>query len=1039
MTRKYFQLIPITLSILVVCAVWLYATGARQVVPRPARLGSMGTDAADPKGKQENLDKASPIDPDKLIAEMKIRWPGLMGSAASELSFERLANGGVASRSLKRDLDVKLPRRYDRPVAVRGTAGKGAGEGITVQVEALGARASELQTTSDGRHAVFREVYEGTNVVYRRRGDRTEEYLHIKRAPGGAGSSEARYEWRMRVGGLIDRRALSEGRAVRLTEMNSIEFLDAQGVPRMRIDPPRGMDANGKVLEPGREISYEVEPLETDEVRVCMIVALQGAAFPILVDPSWSSTGSLAQARASHTAILLANGETLVAGGVAAGGTFGTPISSCELFNPISETWRAAASLSQSRGNHETVLLDSGKVIVIGGEKDSHISLSSCELYDSNLDTWAAAAAMASARYNFRATKLSDGRILASGGQLDSNPGPYAKCEIYDPNLNSWSATGDMGQARYGHACTRLNNGTILACGGNTFGPALTVSSEIFNVSTGTWSPAANMNLERTHHQALLLQDGRVFVHGGELAASGSLELICEFYKPSTNQWNLTGSLNTPKVHHTAKVLPTGDVIAIGTGSIELFSVLNGTWSILPNINATVRQDHTATVLTDGRILVAAGYGTYGSQSSTCNIFDASPEALSQTVSTHVDVPVNVVLGALAISSPVTFTVVVAPKNGNLSGTSPNLTYTPNQGFLGQDSFTFQAQDGAGISAPGTVTVFVSNNPPTVQATASPTAILPGSSVGFYATGSDPDGDTLTYSWIFGDGTSSSEQNPAHVYEATGVYEATVTVSDEYGASGSQTISVAVGSAKEIPVARFTTSDVVGFVGHPLAFDATFSTDPENAIVQYLWDFGDGSPIGTGQLISRTYGQTGTYSVTLTIMDAQGYTATTVRRIEVLPEDQVGLFNASLKYKVKWDRNRENRDGFWLNAIVNVGDAVVEDGTPVVVEIADNRFVGTLDGKLRDRTDPSVKWKIKTGLRNQSFGELMLNLKVKRVSLGLGFNLAGVVAGSDLSDDVLADVPLLIEIGERSFEVLMDSEFEFRKGGTKAKGNGEGP
>ena len=56
-----------------------------------------------------------------------------------------------------------------------------------------------------------------------------------------------------------------------------------------------------------------------------------------------------------------------------------------------------------------------------------------------------------------------------------------------------------------------------------------------------------------------------------------------------------------------------------------------------------------------------------------------------------------------------------------------------------------------------------------------------GAPVAFSATGVDADGDTLTYAWEFGDGGTSTEQNPSHVYAAIGSYTAKVTVSDGKG------------------------------------------------------------------------------------------------------------------------------------------------------------------------------------------------------------------------------------------------------------------
>jgi hypothetical protein len=241
-----------------------------------------------------------------------------------------------------------------------------------------------------------------------------------------------------------------------------------------------------------------------------------------------------------------------------------------------------------------------------------------------------------------------------------------------------------------------------------------------------------------------------------------------------------------------------------------------------------------------------------------------------------------------------------------------------------------------------------------------------------------------------------------------------------------------------LPTARFTCSDVVGFVGLPLAFDATYSTDPENQIKTYDWDFGDGSPHGSEKIMAKTYFAPGTYAVTLTIKDGDGLIASTTRNVVVLAASEAGLFNGYIKYKVKWTRTAQNADSLTFEANVNAGDVTVGKDTAVAIEIAGQRFTGTLDAKLRDSTNANCKWQVKAGTRNQAFGEVNLKAKIKKASLGLGFNLAGAVVGVDPHELVTLDIPVRIEIAGRIFEVSVSSDFKFSADGKKAAGEGEG-
>ncbi len=86
--------------------------------------------------------------------------------------------------------------------------------------------------------------------------------------------------------------------------------------------------------------------------------------------------------------------------------------------------------------------------------------------------------------------------------------------------------------------------------------------------------------------------------------------------------------------------------------------------------------------------------------------------------------------------------------------------------------------DGKGGTGTATLTVVVTqaNRNPTVVAARTPTGdVTTGTAIAFTATGTDPDGDTLTYAWDFGNGATSTAQNPSHAYLTAGTYTARVT------------------------------------------------------------------------------------------------------------------------------------------------------------------------------------------------------------------------------------------------------------------------
>ena len=129
----------------------------------------------------------------------------------------------------------------------------------------------------------------------------------------------------------------------------------------------------------------------------------------------------------------------------------------------------------------------------------------------------------------------------------------------------------------------------------------------------------------------------------------------------------------------------------------------------------------------------------------------------------------------------------------------------------------------------------------------------------------DPDGTITSYTWVFGDGTTGSGATVGHTYVAGGTYLATLTVTDNGGATGIQSQNVTVPNAP--PAASFTSA----CSGLTCAFDGSGSSDPDGTIRSLAWNFGDGTT-GSGPTVGHTYVAGGTYIATLTVTDNGGAT-----------------------------------------------------------------------------------------------------------------------------------------------------------------------
>ena len=120
------------------------------------------------------------------------------------------------------------------------------------------------------------------------------------------------------------------------------------------------------------------------------------------------------------------------------------------------------------------------------------------------------------------------------------------------------------------------------------------------------------------------------------------------------------------------------------------------------------------------------------------------------------------------------------------------------------------------------------------------------------------------YAWNFGDGTTGTGSTPHHEYAAAGTYNATLTVTDNGGLTGTKTVAVEV-TAPPPPTAFF----IANLAFLTASFDGNGSSDVDGTITDYAWDFGDGNT-GTGPTPDHVYATAGIYTVTLTVTDDDG-------------------------------------------------------------------------------------------------------------------------------------------------------------------------
>ena len=229
---------------------------------------------------------------------------------------------------------------------------------------------------------------------------------------------------------------------------------------------------------------------------------------------------------------------------------------------------------------------------------------------------WSVTGGLSSIRSGYTATLLPNGKVLVAGGeelllpvggsQLVTN-----KAELYDPETGVWSATGNMAWGSVFHTATLLPNGKVLFVGGADGVDNWATDAELYDASTGKWS--LKPGWAAWIHTATLLPNGKVLIVGGGTPWGSGL------HDPATETWSVTGSPQTARWGHTATLLPNGKVLIAGgarnsdvsyfseyPNSTEVYDPATGTWAASGNLSAG-RANHTATLLPDGKVLIAGG------------------------------------------------------------------------------------------------------------------------------------------------------------------------------------------------------------------------------------------------------------------------------------------------------------------------------------------------------------------------------------------------------------------------------------------------
>jgi len=432
------------------------------------------------------------------------------------------------------------------------------------------------------------------------------------------------------------------------------EWSDANNLNTRRREHTSTLLPNGKVLVAGGYYSY-----------VNLVYHAE------LYDPdtnTWTGAAEMNVHRNRHAAVLLNNGRVLVSGGMGSAAR-----QTCELYDPIMDQWTPTGDMVVARIRHTLTRLPDGKVLATGGALIADL-WSSAEIYDPDTGTWTQINSMNSPRTYHTATLLADGKVLITAGSNNSD-NHLESAEIYDPATGNWSFTGNLNQDRNSHIAILLRNGNVLVAGGN--GGGVLRHAELYNPATGNWTVTGSMitsragftatmltngkilvagpkdagtpeiydpsgtwestdplTTVRSMHSAVLLQSGQVLITGGENNIESYLR-SAERFDPSTSSWELTGNMNIDRGDTTTTPLSNGKTLVVGGGyrgrTSGLYDPVSGTWTFAGSLNVARHQEHTATYLPDGRVLVTGGWNPDDYQLCSTEIYSPTNDLWTPT------------------------------------------------------------------------------------------------------------------------------------------------------------------------------------------------------------------------------------------------------------------------------------------------------------------------------------------------------------------------------------------------------------------------
>ncbi|HSO32326.1 MAG TPA: kelch repeat-containing protein, partial [Labilithrix sp.] len=513
-------------------------------------------------------------------ARQSLRETAEPATALADVVLPAFANGSVSVREPASQLSVRFTLRDAQGVAI---------------------------DMGGGGVARYERAFRGNDLIHRVSTTGTEDFVLFATRPSLPNREELVYD--------VD---VSHVAGVRLVA-RTLELVDEGGAPRLRVPQPYVVDAFG-VRHDGdlalNGCAHDESPAPPWDRAVTRPGASQcelrvswasDLAYPLMVDPAWTSTGSMIVPRQGHTATLFTGnkaGLVYIAGGTVAGGA---ATATAELYDPKTGTFAATNAMPVARRFHTAILINGGGVLIIGGVGDAG-ALATAHVYSPVFKSYGPEQALTTARSSAAAVVLPSNKILIVGG-ADADGNALASAELYEPTTGLFTpTTSPMNATRSAPTVSLLASGKVLVVGGSGGAP---LGAEVFDPASGTFAPTgslARVSGAAVGHTATVLPSGKVLVTGGELGVTSA-----DLYDPASGTFTATGPMATARSLHGASLLASGKVLLTGgiasmtdTATTEIYDPATGTFTPAATMSQA-RSSHAATTLLSGQVFVTGG------------------------------------------------------------------------------------------------------------------------------------------------------------------------------------------------------------------------------------------------------------------------------------------------------------------------------------------------------------------------------------------------------------------------------------------------